>query len=277
MRDARTRRMALAWAVLALGAAVGRVPRRRVRLLPDDAGPVRAVAFTLALPALRSAFAALAERGAPRAPVLWAALLLGAAAPDRLALDDSQAVQRDSLRFVHRNFSPDRAGFQPETALFCGVRQPIGLWFSQRIYQTFEGPQPDDEVTAADHALPAPSPPLLPSCSSGSNLFRIPCACSGHENYQPYRDSVFVARPGGSGRRRRDRELRPARCARYRWLPIGEAVPIEVDGRPSSPVRDRARPGTTRRGSPPTARGPPSCSRSDEPPSRRRSSFYKAY
>src|SRR4029453_17460862 len=162
-------------------------------------------------------------------PVLWAALLLGAGLQTAVALDDTQAVQRDSLRFVHRNFPPDQAGFQPETALFCGVRQPIGLWFSQRIYRTFEGPQRDHEVDQMIARFRAEPVHYLVQ-SFRLNQFPAPLRVFWHDNYQPYRDSVFVAGRALEGNAGESRPFELLFDAPYRWLPIGPARAIRVDG-----------------------------------------------
>jgi hypothetical protein len=236
MRIARTRRMTLAWAVLALGAAVAAFHAAAFAYFLMTLGLFAAVSFTVALPALRSAFAAhwpTAERLAP--PVLWAALLLGALLQTGLALDDSQAVQRDSLRFVHRNFSPERAGFQPETALFCGVKQPIGLWFSQRIYRTFESPQRNREIQQLIERFRAEPVHYLVQ-SFRLNQFPTPVRVFWDENYQAYRDAVFVAgrRLQGNAGQRSAFDLLVS--APYRWLPIGNANAIRVDGEPLAPA-----------------------------------------
>jgi len=236
---ARTRRLALAWAVLALGAGVAAFHAAAFAYFLMTLGLFAAVALALALPSLRAALAPHWPNAARLAsPVLWAALILGAGLQATLALDDSQAVQRESLRFVHRNFSPDRAGFQPETALFCGVRQPIGLWFSQRIYRTFEGPQRDREVERLLARFRAEPVHYLVE-SFRLNQFPEPVRGFWAENYQPYRDAVFVAgrRLQGDAGDSADFEL--LLDAPYRWLPIGSAEPVRVDGEPLAPAEVR--------------------------------------
>jgi hypothetical protein len=232
-RGAHDRRLALAWAVLALGASVGAFHAAAFAYFLMTLGLFAAVGLALALPALRRGFAAWPGAARIAAPVLWAALLLGVALHG-LAQSDSQAVQRDSLRFVHRNFSPDRAGFQPETALFCGMRQPIGLWFSQRIYRTFEGPQRDRAVDALIARFRTEQVHYLVE-SFRLNQFPTPVRRFWDENYQPYHGSVFIAgrRLQGDAGQHSDFELLIG--APYRWLPIGGANAIRVDGVPLAP------------------------------------------
>jgi hypothetical protein len=239
MDPAHTSRLALAWAVVALGTAVGAFHAAAFAYFLMTLGLFVVVALALALPAIRSALGSRWPSSVRLAtPVLWAALLLGAGMQASLALDDSQAVQRDSLRFVHRNFSPDRAGFQPETALFCGVRQPIGLWFSQRIFRTFEGPQRDHEVESLIAQFRAEPVHYLVQ-SFRLNQFPGPVRMFWDENYQPYRGSVFVAgrRLRGDAHQRADFELLIA--APYRWLPLGNANAIRVDGEAIAPAEVR--------------------------------------
>jgi hypothetical protein len=238
-RHARTRRLALAWAVLALGTGVAAFHAAAFAYFLMTLGLFAAVALALALPSLRSGSATRWPNAVRLgAPVVWACLVLGAGLHTALALDDSQAVQRDSLRFVHRNFSPDHAGFQPETALFCGVRQPIGLWFSQRIYQTFEAPQRESEIVRLIARFRAEPVHYLVQ-SFRLNQFPAPVRVFWEENYQPYRDSVFVAgrRLHGDAGQRSEFELLIG--APYRWLPIGSAHPIRVDGELIAPAQER--------------------------------------
>jgi len=232
----RTRRLALAAAVLAAGVAVGLFHGAAFAYFLMTLGLFAAVALTLALPSLR---VALAQRWPEAArlgsPVVWAALVLAAALHQIAALRDTQDVQRESLAFVHRNFAPERAGFQPETALFCGVRQPIGLWFSQRIYRTFEGSESEQQIgTLLDRFRAEPVHYLVQSFRL--NQFPTPVRRFWDAHYQPYRDSVFVAgsRLAGDAGDRIAFELLVE--APYRWLPVGpHPQPIRIDGESVAP------------------------------------------
>jgi hypothetical protein len=232
---ARTRRLAVAWAVIALGVGVGLFHAAAFAYFLMTLGLFGAVGLALALPSLRDAAAERWPSAARIAsPVLWAALLLGAGMQTALALRDSQAVQRDSLRFVHRNFARERAGFQPEAALFCGVAQPIGVWMSQRIYQTFESPQREraiDELIARFRAEPVHY--LVQSFRL--NQFPQPVREFWDDHYQPYRDAVFVAGRHLKGSAGESIEFDLLVDGPYRWLPIGRALPIAIDGEPLAP------------------------------------------
>ena len=253
MKPSRARvALALAWAVLVLGAGVAAFHAAAFAYFLMTLGLFAAVGLALALPELRRALAPWPSAARIAAPVLWAALLLGAVLHS-LAQGDSQAVQRDSLRFVHRNFAPDRAGFQPETALFCGVRQPIGLWFSQRIYRTFEGPQRDREVDALIARFRSEPVHYLVE-SFRLNQFPTPVRVFWDENYQPYHGSVFVAGRRLQGDAGQHSEFDLLIGAPYRWLPIGKRE-RDPDRRRAARARGSALParGATRRG---VRRGP---------------------
>jgi hypothetical protein len=278
MEQAHTSRLALAWAVVALGTAVGAFHAAAFAYFLMTLGLFAVVALALALPAIRSAFGSRWPSSVRLAtPVVWAALLLGAGMQASLALDDSQAVQRESLRFVHRSFSPDRAGFQPEAALFCGVNQPIGLWFSQRIFRTFEGPQRDGEVAQLIQRFRAEPVHYLVQ-SFRLNQFPEPVRVFWDDNYQAYRGSVFVAGRRFQGDANQTGAFDLIVPAPYRWLPIGEAHPIRVDGQ-------RLAPGEVRflDAKPHTATFEADRTRGmlvlaiDEPPGQAPLSFYKAY
>ncbi len=277
MEPAQTSRLALAWAVLALGAVVGAFHAAAFAYFLMTLGLFAAVALTIALPALRSAFGRWPSAARLATPVLWAALLLGAGLQSSLALDDSQAVQREGLRFVHRNFSPDRAGFQPEAALFCGVRQPIGLWFSQRIYRAFEGPQRDQQVDALIARFRSEPVHYLVG-SFRLKQFPEPVRMFWNENYQPYRGSVFVAGRRLQGNRGEKSDFDLLVAGPYRWLPLGNANAIRVDGEPLAPAQVRVL-GAERHAVSFDANGTRGLLvlALDQPPSQAPLSFYKAY
>lgn len=225
----RTRRLAVAAAVLATGVAVGAFHGAAFAYFLMTLGLFAAVALTLALPSVRTALAQRWPEAARLAsPVVWAALLLAAGLHQIAALTDTQSVQRESLAFVHRSFAPDRAGFQPETALFCGARQPIGLWFSQRIYRTFEGPGREAAIEdLLDRFRAEPVHYLVHSFRL--NQFPIEVRRFWDSHYQPYRDSVFLAgnRVAGDAGDRVELELLVE--APYRWLPVGpHPQPIRI-------------------------------------------------
>jgi hypothetical protein len=238
-RSAHARSLALAWGVLALGLGVALFHAAAFAYFLITLGVFVAVGLALALPSLRSAAAERWPSAARLAsPVLWAALLLGAGMQTTLALHDSQAVQRESLRFVHRNFARDRAGFQPETALFCGVAQPLGLWFSQRIYQTFEGPDREREIERLIERFRAEPVHYLVQ-SFRLNQFPTPLRVFWDAHYQPYRGSVFVAGSFLKGNANETSAFELIVNGPYRWIPLGDENAIRIDGEPLAPGQTR--------------------------------------
>jgi hypothetical protein len=235
-RVCRTRRFGLAGAVLAAGVAVGAFHGAAFAYFLMTLGLFAAVGLALTLPSLRTALADRWPEAAKLAtPVVWAALALAAGLHQIAALEDSQSVQRESLGFVHRNFAPERAGFQPETALFCGVRQPLGLWFSQRIYQTFEGPGREKAIEKLLRRFRNEPVHYLVQ-SFRLNQFPTPVRRFWDAHYQPYRDSVFVAGSRLAGDADDRVELDLLVEAPYRWLPVGpHPQPIRLEGRSVAP------------------------------------------
>ena len=105
-----------------------------------------AVALAIgAEPIRRELFAGSSGRLRAAGALLWLGLALPAVATLVRQLHDTQAVQRDSLEFVHRNFG-GQVGFHPEAAMFCGPTPPLGNWFSYTIYRHFAGDQREAEV-----------------------------------------------------------------------------------------------------------------------------------
>jgi hypothetical protein len=109
--------LALAWAVLLLGLAVGGFHAGAFFYFWMTLGLFPAAAFATA----RGPIQALLRPAAARLVVAgwWLLLLLPGLVTLGLMLNDTQSVQRESLAFVHRNFTKADAGFHPESALFC--------------------------------------------------------------------------------------------------------------------------------------------------------------
>jgi len=71
------------------------------------------------------------------------------------------------------------------------------------------------------------------------NQFPTPVLRFWDENYQPYRDSVFVAGRRLQGDAGQKGEFDLLMTAPYRWLPIGGLYSIRVDGEPLAPGQVR--------------------------------------
>ena len=184
-----------------------------------------AVAFALALAPLRDTLLPAGAR--PRAlamALLWAAVAVPGALKAVQLLADTQAVQRDSLAFIRRNFAPGDAGFHPERALFCGFSaSPLPLYFSQSIFRDFVGPQAEANLAHMEQRFRAEPIKFLVQ-SFRLNQFPIELRRFWAENYQPYRDSVFVAGRRLEGERGATSPFELIVPGRYRWLPLRRAA-----------------------------------------------------
>jgi len=230
-RRAHREWIALAWGVLSLGAAVGAFHAAAFAYFWMTLGLFLAVALTIALAPIRALFSGERARWLqPASVTLWVAILLPAAFQLEVLLRDTQAVQRESLTFVRRNFAPDQAGFHPESGLFCGTEQPFGSWMSYKIYEVFGGERSQENAQALlTRFREVPLHYLVQSFRL--NQFPVELRRFWADNYQPYRASVFVAGrrlEGAPGEMSRFEIVVPGR---YRWLPFTGPQSVAIDGR----------------------------------------------
>jgi hypothetical protein len=237
-RRSQRGRIALAWAVLALGAAIGAFHAAAFAYFWLTLGLFPALALALALAPIRELlFARRAHWLRPASAALWLALALPAALHSLELLRDTQAVQRESLAFVRQNFAPDQAGFHPERGLFCGARQPFGSWMSFTIYEQFGGEQREANTRyLLGRFREEPLHYLVQSFRL--NQFPPELRRFWIDNYQPYRASVFVAGRRLEGARGETRSFEIVVPGRYRWLPLGGPQAVQIDG-------ERVEPGAT--------------------------------
>jgi len=222
-------RLLLGWAVLALGLAVGVFHAAAFAYFWMTLGLFVAVGLATALGPIRERL--LSRRPGwvlPATLLLWSALVVPAAIQQASMLRDSQGVQRQSLEFVRRNFAPDAAGFHPESGLFCGGTQKLGVWLSQGIYQTF-GAERDE---AAERRLMEAfrSEPVHYLVES-FRLRQFPPDVRRFwaSNYQPYRASVFVAGRRLAGARGERSDFEVVVPGLYRWLPFDGPQAVRID------------------------------------------------
>jgi hypothetical protein len=235
-RDAQWDRLALAWTVLLLGLAVGLFHAAAFRYFWMTLGLFPATAFAIARkPILGLAQAATARPR--RLAVAGFCLLLavpGVTAMGFLLLD-AQAVQRDSLGFVHRNFRPEEAGFHPESGLFCQAgQQPIPTHFSQHIYKRFAGASRERNAEQMMRTF-RETPIRFIVQSFRLNQFPLELRRFWAANYQPYRASVFVAGRHLEGDQGAEATFELIVPGRYRWIPFEGPQPVAIDGRLVAP------------------------------------------
>ncbi|HEX5067422.1 MAG TPA: hypothetical protein VFY49_14995, partial [Myxococcota bacterium] len=229
-RGALDRRALAAWLVLATGFAVGLFHAAAFSYFWMTLGLFPAVALALAAePIRRELFAGRARELRVAAALLWTLIALQGAVALERQLDDTQAVQRESIAFVHRNFG-DQAGFHPESALFCGPKPPLGSWFSYTIYRHFGGAERESEVARFEKAFRA-APVRYMVQSFRLHQFPPELQEFWAENYQPYRASVYVAGRRLRGSRGAEQPFELIVPGRYRWIPVGAPAPIRVGER----------------------------------------------
>jgi hypothetical protein len=222
--------MLLAWLILLLGAAVGSFHAAAFAYFWMTLGLFPALAFALAR---RPICNLLPDRGGIRRLAIvgfWLVLAGPGVLEMVIMLHDTQKVQRDSFDFVHSNFRPSDAGFQPESALFCrGEGQPLQHYFSADIYRRFG--RPGTEPNRARLIEQFRDEPILFIVESFRlNQFPVEIRRFWADNYQPYRASVFVAGKRLEGRGGSSREFELIAPGAYRWLPIAGAESIVLDG-----------------------------------------------
>jgi hypothetical protein len=222
----------LAWAVATLGLAVGLFHAAAFRYFWMTLALFPAVAICLGRRAIRAWLAPRAGRLLPAAVAAFAALVaLPAGLQSALLLRDTQSVQRASLGFVHRHFAATDVGFQPESALFCQAgRQEFGTYFSQRIHQHFAGRHREARTARLLRTF-RETPIKFIVQSFRLNQFPVELRRFWAENYQPYRDAVFVAGRRLAGPRGGEVAFELFVPGRYRWLPRGGPHPLAIGER----------------------------------------------
>ncbi|MDH5567605.1 MAG: hypothetical protein OEY15_13140 [Myxococcales bacterium] len=220
--------LALAWAVLGLGLAVGIFHAAAFAYFWMTLGLFPALALASAL----APFRALLRLDAGRrlqiaAALLWVGIALPAGFHTAELLRDTQAVQRESLAFVRRNFAPHQAGFQPEAALFCGPEQPLGTWMSFLIYEKFGGETRENNTRYVLRRFREAHVYYLVE-SFRLNQFPLELRRFWAENYQPYRASVFVAGRRFEAAAGETRSFEIVAPGDYRWLPLRGRQPLQI-------------------------------------------------
>lgn len=231
-RDREGGWIAAAWGVLALGTLVGLYHAAAFAYFWMTLGLFPAVAGAIAAGEIRDRMFVRHPRWLrPAAAALWLGVALPAGVESLLLLRDTQAVQRQSLAFVHRNFTPGQSGFHPEGGVFCRPPQPLGIWFSQRIYTHFESPERHAHAERVEAQFRSQPVHYLVE-SFRLNQFPIELRRFWADHYQPYRDSIFVAGRRLEGRDGAEQPFELLVAGSYRWLPLS--------GQHAARVNDRA-------------------------------------
>lgn len=228
-QEVRDRSGVLALAVVILGFAVGLIHAAAFSYFWLSLGLFPAIAGALAVESIRTQL--LSRRAAwvrPAGVALWIALAIPAVWSHVTLLENTQRVQAESLAFLNRNFE-GRGGFHPEGARFCGALHPSGLWYSQTIWQRFENPNREAHIAKLISQMrQQPSHYLVESFRLGQ--FPQEVQEFWAQNFQPYRDSVFIAGRRLDGTRGLIQPFELIVSGRYRWVPFDEADAVRIDG-----------------------------------------------
>ncbi len=223
--------LVLAWLILGLGSAVCLFHAGAFEYFWMTLGLFPAVAFVLARDSLESLLAPLGA-GLRRGIVIvfWGALLVPGALASANLLKDTQAVQRESLAFSHRNFSAQDTGFQIEAGLFCREDpHRFPPYFSQNINRLF-GPQSRCETCAPDFIADFIEKQVKFVVAS-YRMAQFPPIVQQfwQENYLHYRSSVLVAGKLFEGREESE-SFELVVDGEYLWLPHHPPAEIDIDG-----------------------------------------------
>ncbi len=237
LRDLARRRvpsasLILAWAVLALGLAVALFHAGAFRYFWLTLGVFPAVALVLARESVEALLGSLGQRIRRGAVALfWCGLIAPALVQSAHLLNDTQAVQRETIDFARRNFASSDAGFHAEAGLFCSDdANRFPPYFSQLIDRVFG--------VAAGCAECAPNlihefeQKQVKYLVASFRLTQFPPIVQTfwQENYLPYRGSLLVA--GKFLRATRDAgRVDLVVDGEYLWLPNEPPAAVSIDGR----------------------------------------------
>ncbi len=238
-RKPEGRTLLVAWAVAALGVAVGVFHAGTFPYFWMTLGLFPAVALALGFNEVLQLLDTPRDRGGLVA-VIGLLLTVPSLRASVLLQADSQAPQRSALGFVARNFEPEDRGFQPESALFC--RQdpaPFPTYFSQDIAAAFYTAGAPERVTSFLAEFRRRPIRFLVS-SWRLQQFPPEVQRFWSRNYVPYRDNVFVPGLEIEGEEGTDVSFDILVPGRYRWWPgfAGKADGVSVDGTLFAPHGD---------------------------------------
>jgi hypothetical protein len=234
-RGVRDARLLAAWLVLATGFTVAVFHAAAFSYFWMTLGLFPAVALALAAePIRRELFAGRPQQLRAAAALLWAVIALQGSVALVRQLEDTQAVQRESIEFVHRNFGDGQPGFHPEAALFCQPTSPLGSWLSFSIYRHFGTERRQDSVESFERTFrKVPIRYLVDSFRLGQ--FPPELQAFWAANYQPYRASVYIAGRRLRGAQGAEESFELIVPGAYRWIPVGVPASIRVGDRVLQP------------------------------------------
>ena len=229
--------LALAWAVLGLGFAVGLFHAAAFGYFWMTLGVFPAVALALAWRSMQPILADF-EAGRRRLLILgfWCVLTVPALQQAAALLRDTQSVQRSSLDFVERNFGQGEAGFQPEGAIFCRAgERPLPVFYSQLLYDLF-GTGEKRAEDSIGWLLRNFDERQVRFIVESWRIKQFPAEIREffRDHYLPYRDAVWVAGSHFDGSQAAQ-AFHLIVDGEYRWVPLAGADSVRIDGRVLAP------------------------------------------
>lgn len=219
-----------AWGVLALGLAVGLFHAGAFKYFWMTLGLFPAVAFALAGRELLEALADSART--PIVVLMLAALGLPAVWQSVRLLDDTQAVQRETIELARRNFAPHEAGFHAEAGLFCSDdASRFPPYFSQLIERRFGVRSGCEDCAPALVRKFGDEQVKYVVATFRMNQFPPLVREFWQENYLPYSGSLLVAGKFLKAQAPRER-VELLVDGEYLWLPNHPPAALTINGRP---------------------------------------------
>ncbi len=219
----------IACAVLVLGVAVGLFHAGAFKYFWMTLGLFPAVALALVRRDLELAVPAGVRR--PAVALLWIALLAPAGVESVRLLEDTQAVQRETIDFARRNFSPADAGFHAEAGLFCSEdANRFPAYFSQVIERRFGARSGCRDCAPALLRKFDEEQVKFVVATFRLNQFPPLVRDFWQDNYLPYRGSLLVA--GKFLKAEAPREVVELVVdGEYLWLPSRPPADVAINGR----------------------------------------------
>jgi hypothetical protein len=228
--DTPWRTLLLAWAIVALGISVMLFHAGAFPYFWMTLGLFPAAALAVGLDPIRRSF--------PRPQVwrivagsIWALLIVQATFTQAGLLQDTQRVQRESLAFIDRNFTPDQEGFHPERALFCrDAADPFPTFLERPAMRRYWGPE--GEPLAQEFIGEFRQRPVVFLLDSFRlSWFPPEIQDFWDSNYELYYESVWIPRLTIGGPRGSRRSLEVIVPGAYKWQ--------HGDGRPDLRLASR--------------------------------------
>lgn len=228
-RSSDGRQLLVAWAVVALGAAVTLFHAGRFPYFLTVLGLFPAVVGALLLPVAAHRWQHPSARAVG---ILFVALPLIALAvrETSLMLVDTQRVQRDSFAFIARNFPPHAAGYQPHGALSCrAAAAQFPVQFRPTILTAYYGEGSTTRIRNfitefRDTGISFLLPPFTFYPSAITDFFAT--------RYVHYRESVWVAGANVEAEPDGAMTFEAVVAGQFTWRPHpGSNAVLAVDGR----------------------------------------------